>query len=99
MDRFFTEAQVTPLSVPSLPCCLCAWPNGEPAPLTVCVSGLESRAQLVMTCSAPRVCLPASSCWGWGHVQGKSLGEVGAAATPSHVWALFSVVVAAQFPI
>lgn len=52
--------------------------------------------QLVVTYSAPQLCLPSSSCWALGYVWGKSQGEVGAASTLSHVGALFSVV--AQFP-
>lgn len=75
----------------SLPC---TWPNGQPAPVTVS-GGLESREQLVVTCSAPQLCFPPSSCWALGYVRGKSLGEVGAASILSHVRALFLVV--AQF--
>lgn len=73
---------------------LCTRPNGQPAPVTVS-RGLESRAQLVVTCSAPQLCFPPSSCWALGYVRGKSLGEVGVASILSHVRALFSAV--AQF--
>lgn len=66
--------------------------SGQPAPVTLCTSALESRTQLVVTCSAAQLLFPSSSCWALGYVWGKSLGEAGAACTPSRVWPLFSVV-------
>lgn len=78
----FTRLLPCSLLTPTRPC---AQPNGQPALVTV-----ESRAQLAMSRSAPQVHLPSSSCWGLGYIGGKSRGEVGAAATPSHVWASFS---------
>lgn len=49
----------------------------------------------MVTCSAPQLCFPPSSCWALGYVWGKSLGEGAAASILSHVRALFSAV--AQF--